>query len=240
MWTRRRKRPSVAWLPILPIANGAQGNEDYTNVFDSAIAVNAAGNITTNTHLITFDQPPSGTTAASSTGLTLADFQQTGYRLRRIVGKVFVASRQTTAPAVNRPELAIVTAGFIVLRVDDQTGAPLAGASAPYSPQLADNIRDPWIWRRTWALSDNFAQPAAESPSSNFPQTNAEYGSVQDGPHLDQKTARIIMPEERLVFVLSTYTPTPTGADPGAIDYVVDVRVLASMRRATNRRNASR
>lgn len=238
MWTRRKRKPAVSWLPVIGSTTGPQPAATVVPI-DSNLAVAGDGSVSTNVHPLTWDVPAEQALAAAE-NVSLADFENSAYRLRRIVGKFFCAMRQTTEAMVNRPELGMVTAGFIVLKVDEITGTPVAGSSGPYSPWLAENVRDPWIWRRSWALSDNFAQPALESPSSNYPQTNAEYGSAVDGPHIDTKIGRVIQNDERLYFVVSTYSPTPHNAENGLIDYVLDYRILASMRKATNRRNASR
>jgi len=90
-------------------------------------------------------------------------------------------------------------------------------------------------------------QPAQPNPNTlaamAFPATTAHYGSLADGPHIDAKTNRIIGPEQRLFFVAAAQA-FPIGSsdfnNPGVIRCYLDYRLLGSLMRATNRRNASR
>lgn len=89
-----------------------------------------------------------------------------------------------------------------------------------------------------------FTQPdPATLAAVSFPQTTAHYGSVADGPHIDAKTNRIIGPEQRLFFVAAAQA-FPIGSsdyhNPGVVRCYLDYRLLGSLMRATNRRNASR
>lgn len=134
----------------------------------------------------------------------------------------------------------------MVLRVSSVTGLPLSGVSdKSYNPLSRDAVRDPWIWRRVWMLS-NGSQDTSDVIEEAFgqgPQTTAEYGSIQDGGHIDAKTARVIGPEERLCFCVGTKAlpMLRIGFDiPSLIVGYADWRILASPRRASNRKNASR
>lgn len=91
------------------------------------------------------------------------------------------------------------------------------------------------------------SQPDNPNPNiyaaMSFPTTTANYGSVADGPHIDAKTNRIIGPEQRLYFVAAAQS-FPIGSsdyhNPGVVRCYLDYRLLGSLMRATNRRNASR
>lgn len=184
----------------------------------------------------------------AATTTDLSDLEGSAYRLRRIVGKIFVQPAQVAGIAATDATTWIVTAGFIILRVTG-SGAILSGASNTYDPQILDNIRDPWIWRRSWMLSNqaginalNVATPDTKQvifPSSNI---NGYGGGVLDGPHIDAKTARVVSDEERLFLVVSANTIDGDAQNtPNQIGFFGDVRVLASMRKQSgNRRNASR
>lgn len=238
---RRRRRPLVTWLPTL----GAEFNEaghNSVNGFTFALAVpglHTSANSASSS--LTFDVPTSVFNVLSGQ-VSLADFDQSSYRLRRIVGKIFAgfsqrapAAQQTRAPAV------LFGAGFMVQVVNDRTGVPLNQLDV----LAKEEITDPWIWRRTWVLS-NGNSPGDGSELDdifhNFPQSTAEYGSVLDGGHIDAKTARVIGPEQRLQLVLSVKSLpllTDYTEDSNVAGYI-DYRILASMRKATNRRNAAR
>lgn len=186
-------------------------------------------------------------------GSSLADIESSGYRLRRIVGKlyVFIAQNNTVGQSVIG-----VTAGLIIRRTDPNTGGSLAVASGGFGadPADIDNSMDPWIWRRSWLLNNgptftgsNVALTAEDAmviqrigPGQNFGRDYA--AAFADGPSIDQKTARIVGPEERLFLDIDATTILGVGA-PHTTSLVIiyEMRVLASMRQNIgNRRNASR
>lgn len=236
----RKRKPTVAWLPLL-----GQGQGSNRSYIADGLAIAFNGDIVTAVHSLVPDYPAESVQNVQVE--SLADYQESGYRLRRVVGKIYVAANQYVGDGQNTyPTNALVGAGLIVLRVDATTGAPLRAATPSYySPLDRDNTRDPWIWRRTWLVSNSFAVPPGVSVSGNleFPRTNAEYGSAWDGPHIDQKTARKVSAEERLFLVISTQWPqfgTP-GTQDGGVVYTYEARYLTSpLRVMGNRHNASR
>lgn len=192
----------------------------------------STGNAVTILAPVVRDISPNPLTAAN----TLADINESGYRLRRIVGKFWpfldqLAGDQT--PGV------IVTAGFIILRTDPAGGTAQNPVNAAYATNDIINTESPWIWRRSWCLI-NFASSNATPQFSA--QALAFGGGNADGPHIDQKTARIVGPDERLFLVVTATTIGPSDPQAGnPLTYVWDVRVLASMRsNVGNRGNASR
>lgn len=234
---RRTRKAAVVWLPN----DGGNTLQAGTNVFKQfQLDIPGPPSIgVTGIIPLTVDFP-----AALGTQDTLSDYEGSAYRLRRIVGKCFVTAEQDAEPPTGSPSGCIVTAGFIVLRVDPN-GSPLAGlaAFASYSPQLLDSERDPWIWRRSWILSNGSLQLTGGATGFNatFPFTNTEYGSVADGPHIDAKTARAVKDEERLFFVASGIALDGAQGTSIAARVILDYRLLASMYKASgNRRNASR
>lgn len=236
----RRRKPTVVWLPTIPFANPEQ--QEVGPFISGSIIVPGNGGIVSDLIGLTFDFPPEMAPTADFT--SLSDFEGSAYRLRRIVGKCFVSATQE-APAGgqpnSRPGGILVCAAFIVLRVNEETGNPLAASNDQYNPLNNDNIRDPWIWRRSWLLSNGLGAGADQPQYGEFPFSNVEYGSVWDGPHIDQKTARVISNEERLFFVLGASTLNSVHTENAHVHYVLDYRLLASMRKQQgNRRNASR
>lgn len=239
---RRRGKPSVAWLPVLG------QNDGSTDLWlRDALVVNpglGAANISTNLHSLVPDYPAEAAQVGAIE--TMADYQGSGYRLRRIVGKFFCGIDPDIGDgqATIYPEAALVAAGLIILRVDTATGAPLQAATPlQYSPLGRDNVRDPWIWRRSWLLGNSFAYNGSGGSSYiEFPFTTADYGSAYDGPHIDQKTARRVALEERLILCISAVNVGGLAATTaGRIRYVYDARYLTSpLRVSGNRRNASR
>jgi len=234
----RRRKPAVAWLPH--VAHDATGTTSYW--YDTQAVSLTASVITTSIYSLVPDYPAEAIRAAGALP-SLADFEAGGYRLRRLVGKIFVGmDNEQPSQGNTSPVACLAGAGFIVLRVEEQTGAPLVTAASHYSPLDLDATRDPWIWRRTWLLQNDFSGLAtAPQAGWQFPRTNCDYGSVQDGPHIDAKTARRIGAEERLFFVMSNVPLGGTTTQNGLIRYALDYRVLASpIKIIGNRRNASR
>lgn len=241
---RRRRKSSVLWLPhVAPDNNPDQGWWTGT-ISAPALSTTAPA---TQVVALTTDYPMEAVRATQVP--SMSDLVDDGYRLRRIVGKAFVALDQTVATVgATYPVLVLIGAGFIVLRVDEETGAPLRLADLTrYSPLELDNTQDPWIWRRAWVLSNPYGTATAISTANGLmgPASNVDYGSASDGPHIDQTTARRVSKEERLFWVISAKT-IATGTDaqlvqPADVRWILDYRLLASpMKIMGNRRNASR
>lgn len=245
MARRTRRRPKVVWLP-LDLSNrvGQQGtaiNGGVTGIGTFVIDVSGPFGATTTAVIpvVRDDPQPAAFLAAS-----LSDMENSSYRLRRIVGKIWWGWQQDTQPQPGEPSSGIITTGFIVLRVKPD-GTPIDHSDLnDYGTQQLNNIQDPWIWRRSWFLSD-FAQQVLPSHGLGYapPEGNYLCGSVLDGPHIDQKTARVVGPEERL-FMVSTVTCTDVASTDligSQAQCFFDLRVLASMRNSVgNRGNSSR
>lgn len=252
MASRRRRRPAVTWLPTI-FANIGDQSVDVQDLpaqryFSMPVApVVGQGYTGIAFTPITFDAPAEADAEAST---TLADFTQSGYRLRRIVGKVDVtvgSAQDIQARTLARqPAALLVGAGFIVLRTDSDGVA----TSNELNLLTWGSIRDPWIWRRTWALSTGVPVDGIAGAAENergldfFPKTSLDQASSLDSAHFDTKIARLIGQEERLFFVVAAFgLPFPqrqTYVDTVRVNGLLEYRLLASPRKMTNRRNASR
>lgn len=239
-----RRRPRVAWLPQdlnnrLGSAPVAATSPADSSTFILSLTGAALG---VNPDVQFFPLVKDGNTNQVADILTtLSDIENSGYRLRRIVGKLQIMVAQGTAADPADPSLFVVTLGLIVLKCSNGIAPNIAPAAI--DPATLQTTEDPWIWRRQWVLSD--AQGGAAQNRNIFaPTTNLVYGAGSyDGPHVDAKTARIINQDERLFLVTSV-----AGADgsaqapnPGLVIVIGDLRYLATMRTTVgNRRNASR
>lgn len=255
---RRRFKPKVAWLPVLGRDAGVEGVDPIYG--GSATLVCDLQTISWDAQGVTFDTQQSAEEVQQSQTLgvfnqTLADIVSgNSYRLRRIVGKSFclVASATGTTQDSSRIPLVEVGMGFIVCKTDDD-GVPTTDFNY-VNPLRQDSAEDPWIWHRRWLLGTTPGQNIWQNQLSNtfgiynndVPTSNIGYGSAADGPHIDQKTARIISPSERLFCVVAGKALDPASL-PNAADEAISVqfywhaRLVASLRRAGgNRRNASR
>jgi len=254
----RRRKPRVVWLPTtntFSIDDNASSTWSLANVAITGADAQTGGSGGQIEVPIVMDGIQSDPLGATS---SLADIESSGYRLRRIVGKVYCFMAQSVDFPTIAEDIWGVTAGFMVRRVNPQTGGSLAAAAAgpPFveiDPAAIDNSMDPWIWRRSWLLSNY----TADSVGTAVPGTRAQQslyahagggtnygraypGGNSEGPHVDQKTARIVGPEERLFLDVSA-TPILTSSVDTSLVIIYDVRVLASMRtNSGNRRNASR
>lgn len=244
----RRNKPRVVWLPAdfdnrLGSAPLPAGNENDSSLIIKLFTANPLGDppLTEEIPIVKDFAANASVINASS---TLSDLENSGYRLRRIVGKLFFAMAQSSAFEIGEITTCCVTAGFIIRRIANDGSSMASLGSGPTGTLIStvslNNNADPWIWRRSWLLSN---KNAAVINTDNFAFAfNGEYGSVADGPHVDQKTARVVGPEERL-FLSVTVSGVDGNAQtpPSAVVMIGDLRVLGSMRTSVgNRRNAQR
>jgi len=245
MARRNRRRPRVVWLPQDPffsIDAATLASQTVMRASDSLLSPTIGAHVEIIAPVVR-DVSPNPLTTAN----TLSDIEQSGYRLRRIVGKFWCFCAQT-APDNGGPGAAVVTAGFIVLKTAAQTAVPLQVA-AEYAPNDIINTADPWIWRRSWLVVNNGSANSVPFGDNNIGSlgitshySNVSLGGNADGAHIDQKTARIVGPDERLFLIIgATQLTAADGQTAMNLDYVWDLRVLGSMRsNVGNRGNSSR
>lgn len=237
----RRKSPRVVWLPQTNANSFSPANTSAYQEFAVDLpAASVRGDFAVGEIPLTIDSQEDPLDPST----TLSDIYNSGYRLRRIVGKIWI-EYPTSNEDVDIPGFLVVTAGIIIRRADEVSGQSYAfatGAANLLSPSLIENAGDPWIWRRSWLLhrrADQLTGGGLATPTCNY---FGNAGGNADGPHVDQKTARIVGPEERTFLDVSITTPTTTmAAAPYGVTVVTDLRLLASLKTSTgNRRNASR
>lgn len=188
---------------------------------------------------------------ANGTSMTLRDYTEgQDWFLRRIVGKLVVAcaTKNNTSVQTGVWPAVEVTAGFFVARSQDQSEGQIDLATNEYDPQDLRNIRQPWIWRRTWILGAAevgvpTTDPTQPQLSTLWPNSNEEFGSLGDGPNVDAKTLRRIRREERLWLALSVLgagvidaSTSVTFGDQAQpiVQIYADLRCLGAMRRSKN------
>jgi len=251
---RRRTKPRVVWLP--QTNRNSFGNND--TVFQSVVGnvSNSTGDKSQFEIPLVLDSPPQFIGSSTDpTTFSLADIESSGYRLRRIVGKVWCqifSDSGSWLRADTGPEQVIVTAGIMVRRANNVSGDSYAVESTAdaVDPQRIENAGDPWVWRRSWLLSARVNQVATSQFTDLLEEGSINnwsngYGSgVADGPHVDQKTARIVGAEDRLFLDItcSTLLEGLGGAEQTRQwQCVTDLRVLGSLKQSVgNRRNSSR
>ena len=145
-----------------------------------------------------FTQLPSSN-FGTITGAGLRDeVEGQSWLLKRLVGNIFC--QYVNADGNSDPSQfwrqALVTAGFFVSRnIDSIQGEPDLDYDE-YDPMFLDNITNPWIWRRSWILSN----PEGNVVRDDFPIANSNYVGDASGPHIDSKVKRRILREQRLFF----------------------------------------
>lgn len=259
---RRRRRTKYTWLPAYGTGTPIAGVGNYEGVQRfGTLGVLANAEPAVGVIAVLPDAPPENFDASTT---SLSNAINSEYILRRIVGKLHIAYRQSNQPYSGAgndvppiPEAALVTAGFFVARCSDvsQTDPEaypigfLGGVNIQdfnnYSPMARDTQREPWIWRRSWILGNNRDRflPVDNSLTfydqgwETFPPNNSLQGSVLDGPHIDAKTVRRVGQDERLWFALATQCISSHGpaSDNGSLTYVLDVRYLGALRKARQR-----
>lgn len=262
----RRRRSGGTWFPALGSDSG--GVEGYNfagrELFTTMGSTTAASSVLIVP--LTFDRPQDPESAGA--GDPLVGLIGSEYLLKRIVGKIHISRTPHeqivgSAPTSQRFDLSPATqvgCGFFVARAQDDVSGdpdqPIGANTATerndnYNPLDVDNIRLPWIWRRTWVLGSYGLNFQAFTDTSTFarkqnynvlfPPTNVQYGSVLDGPHFDAKSRRRIRQEERLWFVmaqapyLSVVDDDPDPANQALIVASLDYRIFGSLRKAKNR-----
>jgi len=246
---RRRRKPRVLWLPVTGRDDSEVPETPYpVNGPSGQLSVTGNGAVAWDQVPVTFDYSDSASNEQGQFERSLQDLSQgNAYRLRRIVGKFHAAATQSaTFTQVVPVEL---WAGFIINRTDDSGNALTTIATGiDMHPGSQDSAEDPWIWRRKWMLgpdTEGFTsgdpnEVSILRPYGNFPPSTSHYGSVQDGPHIDQKTARVISSQERLFFWVACKQAQDLSQSIN-INWWLDLRILASLRQNQgNRRNASR
>lgn len=232
----RKRRFKGTWLP----AYGNELTEDIQTIgiHDTAFTVTNDDYVKTNLIALLPDKPVEDFDSDTN---SLADTIGSEYALRRIVGKFHCAVSTSTGTPLqtvvkvglgffvstcnpNEPLLPIGVAGQVFSPLTDEAGFE------QYSPLALSTIRQPWIWRRTWAL-----QQTSGSNLQGFPPSTSYYGSVLDGPHIDAKTRRRVRQDERLFAALSIsyFQPEVDEADGAlGVSYDLDLRFFGALRRA--------
>lgn len=229
---RRKTRQRYTWFPNL----GFQGTnpEDDFNGFPWSLTVpNTSGELS---DALLFQLIPDFNPEEPDASNNLSDFIGNEYILKRIVGKLFASFGGNGAAA---PISIILGVGFFIARTEaDNADVPIgaqidaAHRKLNYGVLNNQNIREPWIWRRTWMLKDRDNNPSGVGPGLDGTYAG---GSLQDGPHIDAKSARRVRTDERVFVSIQAGNHGATAAATGQVDGYLDYRLLGALRKAKNR-----
>lgn len=243
----KRKAPNVVWLPPdtthgIETASSDLSSPTAPAVMRGLIQVPpgaSPGTYTVWTGGIAGDMANDESVLVNATtGVTLADIYRSGYRLRRVCGQFFAAWEQADVD-VDSPCNVMLTMALQVMQTDDN-GNP---ADVPAAiPDIYETTRNPWIFRRSWILT-NYAQNPTGQKYGLISTGNAAL-NVREGTFFDQKTARTVGRDQRL-FMMVQCTPLdgdPVGAATGNIFFWWNFRMLGSLFKvsSSNRRHSSR
>lgn len=277
MARRFRRRRKYTWLPVgVGTQLGSEEQDDnavFANFLSLSVPVQANAPPTVNTIIVplTQDTPPErqvqyANLAAGGTSFAPSNmaFQVgTEYFLRRIVGKFHLVHdapfNEDNDPSF--PASAFVGCGIFIARANDARDASgivtsdlpigagtLDDRNANYCVFGMDQIREPWIWRRTWLLGNKGPKTPTGAifgtldsninAFTQFPTTTAGYGSVAEGGHIDAKTMRRVSNDDRLFLAIST-APIPfvLSNNNSQVQGIFDYRLLGALRRSKNRGN---
>lgn len=248
---RRKRRARVVWLPPDPYKRVGQGETTITSSDQCAIGEytilppGGQGNYGGAVIPLIGDRPGTenliiggtGTGLGGSNPATFSDLYNSGYRLRRICGHIFTACDQEDFqdPTVNNNFL--VTAALQVMEAD--RGAALDAAEG--APDIYQTVDNPWIWRRTWMLTNYVNALAATKQTWGVVSNVQGAASLREGSFMDQKTIRKVGPDHRLFLCLQVTNIDGEANGLARIRFWWNLRVLGSlMTNLGNRGNSSR
>jgi len=248
----RRRRRRYTWFPNLGTGSGFTNGDLAGRQIQITVQNNGSPNIITVP--LTFDFPNETVQAGVAGDTPLGDFIGNEYIIERIVGNMFF--NLSSADLVNTGTAVLVTAGIYVARADDANpdaaigSAALADELSNYSPQFTDNIREPWIFRRTWILGHAFGinpgtgalvttttGTANSSNAQAFPQSNVWYGTAVGGPFVDAKSSRRVGQDERLFWTTTAQNFPVDSTQSGIVNLTgyFDYRILGTLVKPHNR-----
>lgn len=250
---RRRRKPKVSWLPFdlsnrLGVLQGDATAGTDSGILQADLQVPAGlGYGAGYSYIYPLVKDWDATVSPNT---TMADIVVNAYRLRRVVGRLFIGVAQNAegeAPPVFNTDTLLISAGLFVGRVAPDNGAPIAaaGGSPPpyYGINTIENYDFPWFWQRSWILQNQALAALQGFPLYTFPSNNTTYNSKFDDHNVDTKVARVIAHDERLFLAINCYNWNGDAEGPtdNQVSITFDYRVLGTLRtNQGNRRNASR
>lgn len=236
---RRKRRNRATWFPVNPtfFAEGGPALIPFETTFAFPQNVSVG-----DTQIFPYPLTLDGTASVDlqDDGSSLRDYVEgQDYLLQRVVGKVW-GGINFTADDTDSLKEALFCIALAVLPNQSGTQGPDLDPEE-YNPFWAKNAQQPWIWRRTWRLTnpnvntyDATTQVSVWTPQVTWPARTSGYTGLHEGGHLDSKVKRRITKEHRLYIVtgMMALNEADTGTTQWSFGY--DLRILGSMRRGRN------
>lgn len=238
---RKRRRNTATWFPVNPtfFQEGGPALVPFETTFNFPANV-SVGDTQIFPYPLTLDGTPS--VSLQDDGSSLRDYVEgQDYLLQRVVGKVW-AGIDFTADSDDGVTEALACVALAVLPNQSGTQGPDLDPEE-YNPFWAQNAQQPWIWRRTWRLSnpnsnayDSTTQVSVWTPEVTWPARTSGYTGLHEGGHLDSKVKRRITKEHRLYIIAGLMALNESGSESTstAWSFGYDLRILGSMRRGRN------
>lgn len=259
----RKRRSNGTWFPLLP-TNRIIDENTFSNTIRRIVlqtTTAGSGEPINGVIPITYDEPQESPNL-NPDAEGLSEIIGNEYIIKRILGSCFVSrSRlvETEDPfaPLDYPGVA-ATAGFFVARAGpeqapDTDNVPIGWNTTAvedfsnYSPQAAQAIREPWMWRRTWILgqgdtgngeSGSSGTAIVRSIYRSYPPNNAMYPSGMTGPQVDVKSRRHVRQDERLWFAASVWPLVIDTANievSTSVQFDLDIRLFGQLVKARAR-----
>lgn len=204
---RRFRRNTATWFPVEP-----------TPALTSISPTTGASAATT----VAVINDNIDTSESSTSSTPLIGFTRQGYTVVRAVGSIFVSC--VGAATANN---ILCFAGLFSGRASN--AGTFAEDINDYNPFVSTGrgIQRRFMWQRYWSLNPwDFDYTTGNFPPP-WPSSNAHYGSVREGTHVDSKGSKLrVSLGARLFWLFAAFNLT---AETQQIDYLPAIRVLGKV-----------
>lgn len=229
---RRRKRNGT-WLPIIPTTFGDEPSTIDATWYETTLTWPqgnlSPGDSAQNAFPLTYDD---SALQFNDDNASLRDKTEgQDYVLERIVGKGWFRNDGNAGESALREVIACLAFGVFPTTQEGGIALP----EYEWNPLFAQNAQQPWIWRRTWRLSQTGVWTGG---TGAFPISTAGYTGL-DGGHIDTRGSKRRITKEHRVYIIAAAQVVVEDADvdPGVINQMswgYDLRLFGGLRKPRN------
>lgn len=255
---RRRRRARSTWFPNLGITIASEGGTSAFYSFnrsslqpntDSSVAPWVGGSgIWQPFDCFALIPDQTAQISAHDADFTLRDYVEgQDWLLDSIVGSIHVGINATNTnldpgqePNEQWATIAVTVGIFVADAIEENQIHPDIASNREIDPTNVDNIRQPWVWRRTWLLSNPGTIFAGQQTAGGWPSTNT-FVTGNLGPGIRTKTKRRIRRNQRIWLIAACtgfdFNNISVGGDPETqpvVNIMADLRICGKMRRSHN------